>query len=64
MHQDERKTMLKKKKEDSLDYKSSDQDMDENTEHEEGEELSPDFLNKFTHLMWECLTHGLSVAAL
>jgi hypothetical protein len=26
--------------------------------------LSPDFINKFTPLEWNCLTHGVSLAAL
>jgi hypothetical protein len=50
--------------EDSADDISADQDMDESTKHEEGEELIHDFVNKFTHLKWEFLRHGVSLAAL
>jgi hypothetical protein len=35
--------------------------MDETTEQEEGEDLSPDFVKKFTQLTWDCLTHGVSL---
>jgi hypothetical protein len=70
MHQDERKKGLKRK-EDESDYEdssnsntSSDQPMDETTEQEEGEDLSPDFVKKFIRLKWDCVTHGVPLAAL
>jgi hypothetical protein len=50
--------------EDLEDDTSADHYMDEITKHEEGEDLSPDFVKTVTHLKWECLTHGASLAAL
>jgi hypothetical protein len=38
--------------------------MDEANAQEEGEDLSPDFVKKFTCLKWDCLTQGVSLAAL
>jgi hypothetical protein len=38
--------------------------MDEATEQDEGEDLIPDFVKKFTRLKWDCLTRCVSLAAL
>jgi hypothetical protein len=56
MQKDERKIRLKKRKEDDSDYEdfsddtSTDQYMDETTEQEEREDLSPDAVKKCTRL--------------
>jgi hypothetical protein len=57
MQQDERKRRLKKKKEDDSDCEDSsddtspDQNMYIRTDHEEGEELNPDFVKRYTRLI-------------
>jgi hypothetical protein len=77
MKQYEKNRRSKQNKNDDSDYeddKSNDenssndsttyQDMDETIELEEEEDLSLDFMKKFTRLKWNCITHGLSEAAL
>jgi hypothetical protein len=49
---------------DSSDDSSAYQYMDATSEKEEDEDLSPDFMKKCIHLNWDCITHGVSLAAL